>query len=445
MFFQFFYFPILIISALIYWTLPNQKWRIAFLSLTSLALIYFMDKTALVIVLGLTVFTYCIANRMEEAENKKLHLIVGIAGTVSLLLLFRYTLFSSKIIYSLQHLFSPQSKYNFQNLIMPLGISYIVFKHISYLVDVYRGTVTKGSFLDFVCYGSLFTIFGAGPIERFAKLKPQLEAIQTKFQTVYFNEAFIRISIGLFKKLVIADWLGFFVSPIWKNPNTHHPLIISLTIIGYGLRLYFDFSGYSDISIGSSRLFGLKIMENFDNPYLAKNIGDFWRRWHISLSNWIRDYLFLPLSKLSYIRAWMIYLAPPIAMTICGLWHGSQLHFLAWGFCQGVAIDVFQYFRKTKSRFIKTLRNSSLFTFTFVIFAWVIFNYVPSLKSNLLNPVQYLIIVVSIPLILYPIQKILGFVSGLKLFYNTRNALVLLIIALAMQCLVNTNFIYMNF
>jgi len=310
-------------------------------------------------------------------------------------------------------------------------------------MDLYWGRVEKGTFHELLCYGSLFTIFGAGPIERFTNLKPQLQIINSKYQTRYWEEAFIRISTGLFKKLVLADWLGVIVNPVVQNPSIYNPFRLSFTIAAYSLQIYFDFAGYSDIAIGSSKLFGLTVMENFNHPYLAKNIGDFWRRWHISLSIWIRDYLFLPMSRISKIREWMIYLVPPAAMSVCGFWHGSELHFVLWGLLHGIAIDIFQYFRKTRIKLIKTLLKSSLFNLTFVSLAWVVFHAMFKVKE--LKPPTIIIIVITLPLILLPVQKLLGFFSKKDVIHNARLALVLLILTLALQCFMNTNFIYLNF
>lgn len=443
MFNQFYYFPLLILTALIYWLLPNQKLRITLLSVISMLFIYLVDKNALIVVIGLTIFTYVIAMLMAKAINKKPLLVIGITGIVALLLFFKYNSSLTKTINSYIQFINTLPQFKLEHLIMPMGISYIVFKYLSYLIDVYRGTVTKGSFVNFVCYGSLFTIFSAGPIERYNKLKPQLETIATKFQSIYVNDAVIRISMGLFKKMVIADWLGFFVHPVWVNMSNYGTVRIALTIVGYSLQIYFDFSGYSDIAIGSSRLFGFTITENFNNPYLAKNIGDFWRRWHISLSSWIQDYLFTPLSKLYNIRAWMIYLVPPIAMTICGMWHGSDFHFVLWGFIHGIAIDVYQYTRKSKYKIVKLLRKSSLFCLTFVTLAWIVFHDAPNGGS--LNLFQYVIILTLIPIILYLVQRFLMIASGITKFYNMRVAIVILIMTIALQCLINTEFIYMSF
>lgn len=211
-----------------------------------------------------------------------------------------------------------------------------------YSLEGLRTAIKRGKFLDFICYGSLYTIFVAGPIERFENLKPQFEAVASRFRTDDLAYAFMRIVFGLFKKLVLADWIGFFIHPVFQNNSTYPLGIKILAILGYSLQIYFDFAGYSDIAIGSSRLFGLRIMENFDNPYLSTSITQFWRKWHISLSDWIRNYLFFPLSQNRSNKIWLTICVPIIAMAICGLWHGSAWHYVIWGIWHGSGIAIYQ-------------------------------------------------------------------------------------------------------
>jgi D-alanyl-lipoteichoic acid acyltransferase DltB (MBOAT superfamily) len=269
--------------------------------------------------------------------------------------------------------------FHFNLLLLPLGISYITFKYMSYLIDLSWGLVERGSFLDFLCYGSLFTIYVAGPIERFEKLKPQLELEAGSFEISYLAFGFRRIVFGLFKKLVLANWLGYFINPVLAN-GSHYSLLIKIAaLFGFSLQIYFDFSGYSDIAIGSSRLFGLRIMENFANPYLAPNISQFWRRWHISLSDWIRDYLFFPLSSGKVNKIWLTLGVPLLAMGLCGLWHGSAWHYMFWGFWHGAGISVYQYWNQQKRKHKTVLKMSKqpwfqtasiVTTFIFVTIGW---------------------------------------------------------------------------
>lgn len=146
----------------------------------------------------------------------------------------------------------------------------------------------------------------------------------------------------------MADWLGYLINPVFRGPEHYSSLIQIAALFGFSLQVYFDFSGYSDIAIGSSKLYGLTIMENFDNPFFAPNISQFWRRWHISLSDWIRDYIFVPLSQKSTSKFWMFVCTPIIAMGICGLWHGAAWHFVIWGIWHGVGIAIWRLWSQFK-------------------------------------------------------------------------------------------------
>ena len=267
-------------------------------------------------------------------------------------------------------------------MLLPLGLSYITFKLISYLTDIHWKVITPGSFLEVLCYSSLFTIFVAGPIERFSAFAPQIRQPASRWSSEYAEAAAQRIAVGLFKKLVIADWIGYFTQPVWANPASYGWGIYALALLGYSLQIYLDFAGYSDLAIGSSKLFGLTIMENFDWPYLQPNISLFWRHWHISLSSWIRDYLFFPLGGMSRADVWNLFAVPLIAMGLCGLWHGPAWHFALWGIWIGLGISAGQLWNRQK-RFhpaLKALADSRAFTllstlgtFLFVTIGWIWF------------------------------------------------------------------------
>jgi len=379
MFTNIYYFPFLILSAVIYWLLPKRALRTGFLTLCSLAFIWYFDFKAMFVVLGLTAFTYLIALWMEKSHSSKLAHRTGVIGLLVMLIAFKYLGFLNKTVYSLVGFITELPAFSIEKLFLPLGLSYIIFKYISYLTDIHWKIVKRGSLLDFICYGSLYTTFVAGPIERFERLKPQLEADAEPFKTEYLETAFQRIVFGLFKKLVIADWLGYFINPVWSAPDQYSTFIRIAALFGYSLQIYFDFAGYSDIAIGSSRLFGLKIMENFRNPYFAPNIGQFWRRWHISLSDWIRDYIFFPMSQNKKSTFWLLFCVPVIAMAFCGLWHGAAWHYVIWGVWHGIGISLLQSWNlikkvnKSKMAFVNTrwfTYLSTFITFVYVTLGW---------------------------------------------------------------------------
>jgi D-alanyl-lipoteichoic acid acyltransferase DltB (MBOAT superfamily) len=378
---SFYFFGILILSALIYWLLPRQKLRTVFLLLVSLGFVSLFDRLAALMIVLLTAFAYVFAILIEKQKNRKLFHRLGILGLLVVLGIFKYLGFFAETISSMAGFVANLPAFHFEDLLLPLGLSFIVFKYLSYLTDVYWRVVKKGDFFDLLLYGSLFTIYVAGPIERFERFKPQVE-VKQKFQMSFLEDSFRRIVFGLFKKTVIADWIGYFITPVWENQNEFGLGFRILALLGYSIQIYMDFSGYSDIAIGSSRLFGLKIMENFNWPYLQPNISKFWRNWHISLSDWIRDYLFFPLSRWSTGRFWLNVAVPLIAMALCGLWHGAAWHFVLWGLWHGAGLAALQIWlarKRLRKRSAGAAADRPLplvaafFTFVFVTIGWLWF------------------------------------------------------------------------
>jgi len=375
------FYSLLIISCLVYWLIPKQVIRNYFLSAASILFIFYFDRYAALFVLVLSVYTYIFALLIQNNKGKIFYHRAGVAGLVLVLIAFKYMGLLNGVTGQLNKFISVLPVFKIDFLLLPLGLSYIIFKHISYLTDIYWGINDKGNFINFILYSSLFTIFVAGPIERFTRFKIEAER-ENKFSPVYVEESFQRIVYGLFKKFVIADWLGYFINPVWINHENYSIWVRAAALFGYSIQIYMDFSAYSDIAIGSSRLFGFKIMENFNYPYFQSNISQFWRCWHISLSEWIRDYLFFPLSSYFNNKVWQLFFVPLIAMGICGLWHGPALHFVLWGMCHGFAIFIYQVWMQIKRRNINlsTLSNkkwftqvSITFTFVYVTLCWIFF------------------------------------------------------------------------
>ncbi|MEO8512431.1 MAG: MBOAT family O-acyltransferase [Ignavibacteria bacterium] len=375
------FFGLLLVTAVIYWLIPVQKYRSYLLSISSLLFIGFYDKSALIVVSCLTVSTYCYGYLIQKKEKKGIYLFFGVTSILLLLIIFKYLGFFERTINDIISFFRFDSNIRTTMIVPPLGISYITFKHISYLTDIKWGIVERGSFGEFLCYSSLFTIFTAGPIERFEKFKPQIQN-RISFSSGFIEQSFERITIGLFKKLVIADWIGQYANPVLSHHGNYPTAVVLAALLGFSIQIYMDFSGYSDIAIGASMLFGIKIMENFNYPYFASNISDFWRRWHISLSDWLRDYLFFPLSKVIKKKYWRILIIPVLVMAICGFWHGAEWHFILWGIWHGVGLSIYQlwnnYKRKNK-KLAELSRNKwfnaagIIFTFIFVSLGWWLF------------------------------------------------------------------------
>ncbi len=373
------FFGFLILALAPYWLIPKQAMRNIFLGLISMAYLYLLDSNAAIMTACLSVFTYSMGRLLHTVKLKGLVHGISVILVLGVLVFFKYLGMFNGVLGSLAGFVDGLPVFNISKLILPLGLSYIVFKHISYLTDIKWGLVQPGRFIDFLVYSSLFTIFVAGPIERFERLKPQLESSRIPFAWNDLEYGFMRIVFGMVKKLIFADWLGYLINPVWQNPHLYSWEIGMLALVGYALQIYFDFAGYSDIAIGASRLFGLKIMENFNNPYLAPNISQFWRRWHISLSDWIRDYLFFPLSQISSARLWTILFVPVIAMALCGLWHGAAWHYVLWGVWHGLGLSVYQIwgnYKRSHKAVAKAVKGSwfgytaILMNFSFVTLGW---------------------------------------------------------------------------
>ena len=329
------FFGALLVSICIYWLIPKQALRNIFLVLASIMVLFLYDKWSPLVVVCLSVWSWAFGYLISKKKHAALYHCVGVIGLLGSLAVFKYLGFLAGVLSHLNEFISLLPNISFDHLILPLGISYLTFKCISYITDIKWGLIAPARLEHILMYNSLFTIFIAGPIERYERFGPQYGSrIEFKWKDIDYG--FARIVLGLFKKLVIADWLGYFIAPVWSQPWNYTSWSGLLALLGYSLQIYFDFSGYSDIAIGSSRLFGLKIMENFKNPYLAPNISQFWRRWHISLSDWIRDYIFFPLSRISKNIVWTMFLVPIIAMGLCGLWHGAAWHFALWGMWHGL-------------------------------------------------------------------------------------------------------------
>lgn len=377
------FFIILSASFILYWIIPiKYKSRSFLLIISSAFFLFCFDRSAVIITLILSIYTYSAGLFLLKQKNKGLIHFISIIGLILSLALIKYFGLFQNVLHSVNEFTRILPSFEMKNILLPLGLSYLVLKHISYLTDIKWGIIKETSIVDFFAYSFLFTIFTAGPIERYERLQPQLDNSEMKFKWSFIDEGFKRIVFGLFKKLAIADWIAYFINPVLQNRNEYPMDIQILALFGFSFQIYFDFSGYSDIAIGSSRLFGLNIIENFDYPYLKRNITQFWRGWHISLSDWIRDYLFMPLAKISYNKLWLFIIVPLISMGLCGLWHDAKWNFIIWGLWHGLGISIYQiytyYERRNESinkisKLIFVRPVSITITFLFITAGWIWF------------------------------------------------------------------------
>jgi alginate O-acetyltransferase complex protein AlgI len=391
---RFFFFFTIVVAA--YFAIPYRfRWV---LLLCASYYFYMCWKPTYAILLFLSTFiVYYTGIQMGKTEIKskrKQFLILGLFSNLGLLFLFKYYNFfndSFRTLFNQYNLFYGIPALKF---LLPVGISFYIFKSLSYSIDVYRGDQAPEKHLGiFALYVAFFPQLLAGPIERSTHLLPQLrKAFHFDYQR--FTEGAKLIFWGLFQKVVVADTLSTLVDAVYDQPTQYNGISLMVATIFFAFQIYCDFSGYSDIAIGAAQILGYRTMENFNRPYFSKSIMDFWRRWHISLSTWFRDYLYIPLggNRVSVPR-W--YLNLFVVFLLCGLWHGANWTFVIWGGLHGfylVFSNVTHRAREKVTLRIGLDRTPVLFrslkvltTFFLVCFAWIFF------RSNSVSDAIYIV------------------------------------------------------
>ena len=320
--------------------------------------------------------------KTEGLKKRKQLLFASLIVNLGLLVYFKYTNFFIDTFVDSFRLFGKELEVSTLNIILPVGISFYTFQTLSYTIDIYRKQLepTK-DWLPFFAFVSFFPQLVAGPIERASHLLPQFYKTY-KFNYDQVKSGLLLVAFGLFKKMVIADRAALLVNEVYNNPGNYQGVETILATILFAFQIYCDFSGYSDIAIGIARTMGFDLMKNFDSPYLSKSITEFWRRWHISLSTWFRDYVYIPLGG-SRNGTYKTYFNLFAVFLVSGLWHGAAMTFIVWGALHGVIIVLEKAsFKMRKSAFSflglerNTISNKLFFilvTFSIVCFAWVFF------------------------------------------------------------------------
>ncbi|NVO20553.1 MAG: MBOAT family protein [Bacteroidetes bacterium] len=360
---------------LIYYAVrKNRKMRIGVFTLFSLYFFYKACGWFVSLILLSAVVDFTISNLIyiqKKKAAKTALLVLSLVLNLGLLFYFKYTNFFISILNDLH--FTTISPLN---LILPIGISFYTFENLSYTIDVYRGHFKPvRSFLDYLFFLSFFPKLVMGPIVRASDFIPQIRKEYT-VSPHDFSAGFFLIVTGLFKKLVISDYINVnFVSYIFDDPSKHTGLECLLGVYGYAMVIYCDFSGYSDVAIGLARWMGFTVNINFNSPYQSASITEFWRRWHISLSSWLRDYLYISLggNRKGKIRQ---YVNLAVTMLLGGLWHGANWNFVIWGGMHGIALAL----DKARMAIFKSVKENMffrivgvLFTFHLVCFCWIFF------------------------------------------------------------------------
>jgi alginate O-acetyltransferase complex protein AlgI len=327
---------------LLFWFSPH-RWRIPILLGASYVFYVAWRPIYLLLIVGLTVVNYWLGLQIGQSQtHKKAWMIGAVAANLAVLAYFKYFYFLEDILgFLTKPLFGEITRASV-NIVLPLGISFFVFEFIHYVVEVYRGKEPVREFMSFALFPAFFPTQIAGPIKRFQDFIPQLKEVKT-FSWAEFDEGMYLILQGLFKKVLLADNLEIFVKGGFSNPHLFTSVDMWLFALAFDFQIYFDFSGYADIARGSAKLFGFKVPINFNFPFLSGSIAEFWQQWHITLGVWLRNYLYIPLGMTtSRVKAARNLL---ITMTLAGLWHGAEFHYVLWGMYQGLLLAIHREFR----------------------------------------------------------------------------------------------------
>lgn len=365
------FFPVVFF---IYWSIPARFVRIQniLLLLASYFFYGWWDWRFLSLIAFSTIVDYFLGiaiHEQKEQKKRKLFLVLSLCTNLGLLGFFKYFNFFIDSWVSAWNAIGYDMPYGTLNIILPVGISFYTFQTMSYSIDIYRKELTPTrNFVAFATFVSLFPQLVAGPIERASNLIPQI-LVKRGWNYERFKDGIFQIAVGFFRKVVVADSIGVIIDGIYNNPEIHNASSILMAIVLYSFQIYFDFSGYSDIAIGTAKLLGFDFKRNFNLPYFSSSITEFWRRWHISLSSWLRDYLYIPLGG-NRNGVFKQYRNLFITMLLGGLWHGSSWNFVIWGGIHGLLLGFEKKFRLVASRY-KLFQN--LFVFISVSLIWIFF------------------------------------------------------------------------
>ena len=358
--FLYYFLPIVLI---IYFIVP-KKYKNLILFIFSLIFYFYGEPKYIFLMILEILIAYIGAILIDKYKSKKI-LILTLFIHIILLIIFKYTNFLTT---NINNVFN--TNFKLLNIALPIGISFYTFQIISYIVDVYKGKVkVQKSFLKLATYVSLFPQLIAGPIVRYEVIENELDNRKLSFED--FSIGVRRFTIGLAKKVLIANMLGELCTK-FSLVDERSIVLYWIFAISYMLQIYFDFSAYSDMAIGLGRMFGFHFLENFDYPYVSKSITEFWRRWHISLGSWFRDYVYIPLggnrvSKIKHLRNILI------VWLLTGIWHGASWNFVIWGLMFGIILIIEKLFLK---KYLEKLPNfiRRIYVLFIVMISFIIFN-----------------------------------------------------------------------
>lgn len=370
---------------LLHWVLP-KKFRWIMLLIASYIFYMCWNPWLICLIVFTTGVSYISGLLMEKYDSKKIKkacLIVTLVCSLGVLFFFKYFLFVVNSVISFINLGGKNLGEFSLNLILPIGISFYTFQTLSYVIDVYRGRIKAERHLGYYAlFVTFFPQLVAGPIERPENLIPQLKQ-ECKFDKKDLSDGCRIALVGFFKKVVIADGVATIVNSVYNDIGEATGLTVIIATVLFAIQIYCDFSGYTDIAIGVSRMMGIKLCDNFNRPYLATSIRDFWRRWHISLTSWFTDYVYIPLGG-NRCKPWRWAINVMVVFLLSGVWHGASWTFIVWGGIHGA----YQIIGKLKNTGLKKLESKGkihivdnaltlwlrrIITFSLVCFAWIFF------------------------------------------------------------------------
>lgn len=375
------FFPIVVIAYFL--CPPRYRWALL-LAASYLFYAAWRFEYALLLLLS-TVVDYYAARamgRVPDQAGRRTYLLLSLVVNLGLLFTFKYFNFFNESVRGLFSLFNVEYEFAGLRVLLPVGISFYTFQSLSYIFDVYRGKLApEPHFGIFALYVAFFPQLVAGPIERATHMLPQFH-VQHFFKEAQVNSGLRLMLWGMFKKVVIADRLAVYVNQVYNHPTDYPGWPLLLATYFFAFQIYCDFSGYSDIAVGAARVLGFDLMENFRQPYVARSVAGFWRRWHISLSTWFRDYLYIPLGG-NRVASWRWYLNLTIVFLVSGLWHGAKWTFVIWGALHAFFIlaeiglgRLSLWLLRRRGRTTDTLLPNwakIVLTFHLVLFSWIFF------------------------------------------------------------------------
>ena len=354
----------------------GTRWRETWILLASYTFYGWWNLLYLGLIVYSTLLDYTAVTLMERSRRhtlRKVWLAVSISNNLALLGLFKYAgLLTDNVNALLTHL-GVSYVLPAPGLLLPVGISFYIFQSMSYTIDYYRGNIQREpNIIRYAAFVSLFSQLVAGPIERAKNLLPQLQSA-LKVTAEDLTDGASLFVVGLFKKIALADYLAMYVDKVYDAPGQFNSPALLLATFAFGWQIYFDFSGYTDMARGAARMMGFRLTLNFNHPYLASGLGDFWGRWHISLSSWFKDYLYIPLggNRKGEITTYRNMI---LTMLISGLWHGAAWTFVIWGAIHALGraltrrLETTPFYQRRMPGLIK-----QAFVFAFVTFAWIFF------------------------------------------------------------------------